>query len=424
MKNKTLQRLRDSRTFLMILSLVAAVILWLFVNSTEGVEGDKVLSGVKIEFLGADALRESSGLIITEQDRDTVNLTVKGTRRVLSKLSSTNVTAAVDLSRVTTDGWNSVSYEIIYPAGVSSEEVTVIRSSADIVNFYVDRQSRKTIPVEGDFTGNTAEGYLAEDNLIFDPLMVTLSGPKTAIEQVDHAYVAINRTDVDKTLSYSTTYQLRDADGNVIEDSRITRETDSVNVTLNVLATKSVPLDVTIINGAGATRADNTSIVIEPDSIVLSGDASAIDSTSKINLGTIDLGSFATEYSATYTIVPPNDTENITGISEASVTVKIVGLSSRIFEIIHDNISCINVPEGYEAEIITQMLPVTIRATDAILDKIQVNNIRAVADLSDINDTTASGVITPLVKIHIDGYPEAGCIGEYRIYVTLTEAED
>lgn len=424
MKNKTLQRLRDSRTFLMILSLVAAVILWLFVNSTEGVEGDKVLSGVKIEFLGADALRESSGLIITEQDRDTVNLTVKGTRRVLSKLSSTNVTAAVDLSRVTTDGWNSVSYEIIYPAGVSSEEVTVIRSSADIVNFYVDRQSRKTIPVEGDFTGNTAEGYLAEDNLIFDPLMVTLSGPKTAIEQVDHAYVAINRTDVDKTLSYSTTYQLRDADGNVIEDSRITRETDSVNVTLNVLATKSVPLDVTIINGAGATRADNTSIVIEPDSIVLSGDASAIDSTSKINLGTIDLGSFATEYSATYTIVPPNDTENITGISEASVTVKIVGLSSRIFEIIHDNISCINVPEGYKAEIITQMLPVTIRATDAILDKIQVNNIRAVADLSDINDTTASGVITPLVKIHIDGYPEAGCIGEYRIYVTLTEAED
>ena len=423
-QKKTIKSLKDNRGFLMIVSLMAAVVLWLYVNTTEGVDADKVLSGVKIEFLGADSLRESSGLIITEQDRDSVNLTVKGTRRVLSKLSNTNVTATVDLSRVTTDGWNSVYYEISYPPGVNSDDVTVIRSSADIVNFYVDRQKRITIPVEGEFTGNTAEGYLAEDDPVIDPMMVTISGPKAAVSLVDHAYVAINRTDVDKTLSYSTTYQLMDADGAVIDDRRITLETSAVNVTLNVLATKSVPLDVTIINGAGATRADNTSIVIEPDSVVLSGDASAIDSTTKINLGTIDLSSFASEFTATYMIVPPNDTENITGVNEATVTVKIVGLSSRNFNIIHDNISCINVPEGYDAEIITQMLPVTIRAKETVLDQIQVNNIRAVADLSGINDTTASGVITPVVKIHIDGFPEAGYIGEYRIYVTLKETEE
>ena len=70
------------------------------------------------------------------------------------------------------------------------------------------------------------------------------------------------------------------------------------------------------------------------------------------------------------------------------------------------------------------MLPVTIRAKETVLDQIQVNNIRAVADLSGINDTTASGVITPVVKIHIDGFPEAGYIGEYRIYVTLKETEE
>ena len=255
-------------------------------------------------------------------------------------------------------------------------------------------------------------------------MVVTVSGPNTAVSAVDHAYISITRTDVDKTLSYSTTYQLMDSEGNLIDDPRITKETDSVNVTLNVLATKTVPLDVTVINGAGATRADNTSIVIEPDSIVLTGDAAAIDSTSKINLGTIDLASFATEYTATYTIVPPNDTDNITGVNEATVTVKIVGLSSRSFNVLHDNISCSNVPEGYSAEIITQMLPVTIRARDEILDQIQVNNIRAVADLSGISDTTVSGVITPSVKIHIDGFPEAGYIGENRIYVTLTEIKE
>ena len=407
----------------MVISVVVALILWAYVNATEGVVGDKTLSGVNIEFLGADALRESTGLIVTEKDRTSVNLTLRAARRVLGKLSSSNVSAVVDLSRVTTDGWNSVSYEIVYPTGVSSDDVTVVRSSSDIVNFYVDRQVRKTIPVIGEFTGNTAEGYLAEEKLEFDPLMVIISGPKTAVDPVDHAYIAISRTGVDKTLQYNSTYALRDAEGHEIEDTRILLETEEVTVTLNVLSIKSVPLDVTIIDGAGAVRGENTKIVINPSSIVLSGDASVIDGTTKINLGTIDLSDFASEYTAVYTIIPPNDTENLTGVTEATVTVTIIGLSSRSFDILHDNISCINVPEGYNAEIITQALPVTIRATEEALNQIQLNNVHAVADLSGISEANASGVITPVVRVNVYGFPDAGIIGEYRIYVTLTEAE-
>ena len=212
-KREKNRKITESRGFWLVVSFIVAVNLWVYVSTTEGVEGEKTLSGVKVEFLGADALRESSGLIVTEQDRTSVNLTVKAARRVLGKLSSSNVTATVDLSRVTTDGWNSVSYKITYPTGVRSDDVTVLRSSSDIVNFYVDRQSRKTIPVQGDFIGSTAEGYMAAEVPVFDPVMVIITGPKTALDQVDHAYVAISRTDLDKTLQYTTTYALQDADG-------------------------------------------------------------------------------------------------------------------------------------------------------------------------------------------------------------------
>ena len=265
---------------------------------------------------------------------------------------------------------------------------------------------------------------MAEEEPIFDPLMVIISGPKTAIEPVDHAYVAITRTDVDKTLQFNTTYALRDADGQEIDDSRIILETAEVAVTLNVLFTKSVPLDVTIVDGGGATRTENTKITINPASVVLSGDAEVIESIAKINLGTIDLKDFATTYTNTYTIVPPNDTENLTGIHEATVTVSIVGLSTRIFEITKDNIFCNNVPEGYQAVIINQVLPVTVRAAEADLDAIQVNNIRAVADLSGISEANASGVFQPEVKISIDGFPDAGIVESYRIYVTLIKEEE
>lgn len=419
-KTLNLKRLTDSRIFWMILSLFAASLLWMYVTTTEGVEVQKTLTGVKIEFLGADAMRASSDLIVTEQDRTTVNLTLSGTRRVLSKLTNSNVAATVNLNNVSADGRYSVSYDIAFPAGVNANEVTVVHTSSDVVNFYVDKLARKTIEVKGAFTGNTAEGYLADESMVFDPLVVAISGPKTVISKVDHAFVAITREEVDRTLSYSTTYSLVDADNNPVEDSSIQRETEEVTVTLNVLSTKEVPLDVTIIDGGGATRDANTRIEITPSSIMLAGDAAAIDSTTKLILGTINLATFATDFSATYTIIPPNGTENMTGVTEATVTVSITGVATKSFSVNPDNIICINVPDGYDAENITQALNVTVRAPQEILDRISEVNLRAVADLSNLG-TNASGVFTPTVEIKIDGFPEAGCVGEYKIYITLKE---
>ena len=413
----------DSRGFWIAVSLLSAIMLWLYVTTTESVETEMTLSGVRIEFTGVESLRESNGLIVTEQDRNTVNLTVKGSRRVLSKLSASNVTAVIDLSRVTSDGRYSVSYSLVYPSGVNPDEVTVVRSSSDVVNFYVDRQMRKTVPVEGKFLGSTADGYLAEENLEFDPVVVTVSGPKTAVNEVDHAYIAINRTDVDKTLSYSTTYELIDAEGNVIDDSSITRETEEIFVTLNVLSVKQVPLDVNIVNGGGATREENTVVIVEPSNVVLGGDAAAIDSVSKIVLGTIDLSTVNGEFTTVYTVVPPDSTSNLSGITEAEVTVTIIGLATRNYNIDHENITCINVPDGYSAEIINQALSVTVRAPEEDLDMLSASNLRAVADLAGISETNASGYISPSVRIYIDGFPTAGIVGRYSIIVTLTQTE-
>lgn len=413
----------DSRGFWIAVSLLSAIMLWLYVTTTESVEREMTLSGVRIEFTGVESLRESSGLIVTEQDRNTVNLTVKGSRRVLSKLSASNVTAAIDLSRVTSDGRYSVSYSLVYPSGVNPDEVTVVRSSSDVVNFYVDRQMRKTVPVEGRFLGSTADGYLADENLEFDPVVVTVSGPKTAVNDVDHAYIVINRTDVDKTLSYSTTYELIDAEGNVIDDRSITRETEEIFVTLNVLSVKQVPLDVNIVNGGGATREENTVVVVDPSNVVLGGDAAAIDSVSKIVLGTIDLSAVNGEYTTVYTVVPPDSTSNLSGVTEAEVTVTIIGLATRNYNIDHENITCINVPDGYTAEIINQALSVTVRAPEEDLDRLNASNLRAVADLAGISETNASGYISPSVRIYIDGFPTAGIVGRYSIIVTLTQTE-
>ena len=127
---KTGNAILNSKIFWIVVSVLIAFFLWLYVTSTDGVETEKTFNGVKVEFIGADTLRESSGLIVTEQDCTTVNLVLSGTRRVLSKLTSSNITAAVDLSNVFADARYSVSYSLRYPSSVSESEVTVVRSLA------------------------------------------------------------------------------------------------------------------------------------------------------------------------------------------------------------------------------------------------------------------------------------------------------
>ena len=418
-KNSKLRRITDHKAFWVAMSILFSFVLWMYVTSTEEVESEKTIRGVKVVFVGEETLRDSSGLIVTEQDSATVDVTLSGTRRVLSKLNSGNITAMVDLSNVYTDARYSVVYDLSYPNGIRNADVKLMRSSVDVINFTVDRLASKTIEVKGVFSGTTAEGYIASKTLQFDPLTVKISGAKAAIAEVYDAFVTITREEVDKTLSYNTTYDLRDVDGNIIDDDRILREIEEVNVTLSVLSTKQVPLDVTIINGGGATREQNVDIDIEPDTVMIAGDAETMDTVTKIILGTIDLSDFAENYEMTYTIVLPNDAINMTGAKEATVRVSVKGLDTKVFTIPQDNISCINIPEGYTANVITESLAITVRGPEEILEQIQVNNLWAVADLSTLG--TASGVVNPEVKIRIDGYPDAGAIGEYAIHVTVSK---
>ena len=417
--SSSLKKITSSSIFWMAFSLLAAIILWTYVTTTEGVDTTKTIRNIKIEFLGADALRESTDLVVTEQDCTTVDAQFTGKRRYINKLTNSNVTATVDLARVSTDGRYTIALDYSFPSGVVADDISIVSLSTENINFYVDKITSKTVEVKGDFTGSTAEGYLSDETLSFDPMVVKISGPKTIINRVEHAYVSMTRENVDKSVSYSTTYILRDADGNEVDDNSIIRDVEEVNVSMNVMATKEVPLEVNTIDGAGALRDVNTTVTIEPASIMLAGEASAIDGTTKIIIGSVNLSSFATDYTTTFTIVPPDDTDNMTGITEATVTISVRDLSTKTVSIPADNFSCINVPEGFNAEIITNTLSVVIRGDEDVIAGIKDKDVRAVADLAEL-ENPSDGVFTPAVKVYINGNPEAGIIGEYKIYIMLS----
>ena len=403
----TFNKIWSSRVFWIVVSIVLSFLIWVFVTMNETEPYVETFNGVQVVFTGEDALREAQGLIVTEVENTTVSVTLSGPRRVIGTLKAADIQAVIDLSTITRPGTNSnYYYSIQFLKDVDVSSITVDSQSPRTISFTVDRLSYKNIPVEGQFNGSVAEGYVANvSDMTFDPETIRISGPEEEIANVEKAIITIDRQDVDSTIQVDMGYTLVDGEGNPVNIGSMTVDTETVNVTFPVNAVKTVPLTLDILHGAGTTDA-NVRMDCDPSEIQISGDAETLKGINRIVLGNLDLTEFESTYENTYTITLPNDVVNESGITEAKVTIRLVGLATKRLSV--TNIVPTNVPEGYTVDVTTQSIDVTIRAPEDIIDEISSSNLRAVLDLSDY--TGNEGQYTVPADIKVDGFADAGAV--------------
>ena len=411
-----MKKLYNSRAFWMIVSLLASLTIWVYVTSMQSDQYKLEFHDVPVELVGEDTLRDTKNMVITDLDTSTVSVTVVGPRRIVAELSGTDLKACVDVSRLSRSAYTTQQYYISYPEGMDTTNIDDSGRSPSTVSFMVSPLNSKTIQVRGSFDGSLAEGYTAEAP-VFEPATITVSGADVNLKDISYAWVSFGKENVDSTYKVETGFTLMNDNGEECSTVGLTCSDDVVTATLPLLLVKEIPLSVDLIEGAGATKA-NTKIKIEPESITLAGDSAILTGMNKIVLDTIDLTDFASTTSETYTIPIDNNMKNLTGATEAKVTVEIVGLETRTYKV--KNISCTNVTEGYAADIISESIDVVLRGTPQQLDQLKAESIRAVADLTDYKEST--GQFMPNVKIIVDGFTDVGAIGQNTISIEIRKA--
>ncbi len=404
-----------SKPLIMLISLIVSICLWAYVASTVNTLSESELRNIPITFVGQEEMLDDYDLFISEGADSTVSLTLYGKRSVLAKINKNNITAQVDLSTVKRSGDNiALSYEIIFPEGIDENEVTITYRDSYYVYLNVSQLETKNIEVRGvlDVDCEVAEGYVARA-FSFQPATIDITGTSEKLALVSHALVTVNRTNIDKTITDDFQVQLVSYEGEIINDDGITLMTDTVTATLPIAKTKDVPLVIEVIEGGGATGA-NLIRNIDPSSITISGDAEIVDGVSQIILGTIDLEEITTTETFEFPITIPNEAENLSGIDTALVTVRLSGLETKT--VTATQIEFINAPTNLKPTALTQSVNVTIRASESSIDSITYHNIRLVANLQDYSGI---GRYEVPVKVYIDGYEDAGALGEYSIIVNL-----
>ena len=410
-----------NKLYSMMLSLVIAFGLWLYVVNNVSQETDATFYNIPVAF-EREATLEERNLLITGQSTQTVSLKLSGARSDLNKVSSANITVTADLSGIDSPGDRiPLSYTVSFPGDVASNAFVVESRSPSYIYLDVDTRRTKEVPVVVQWTGTRSGDHVYDtENAVLDYPTVTVTGPASVADQIDHAEIQVDLTDHVESLSESYRYTLCNADGEPVDAAQITTNVEAVRVDMQIRRIKEVKLVAEVIYGGG-TSEESTTVTVEPSVIRLSGsDARLADIGDTYTVCTINLAEIEKSQELEYAISITEGVTNITGVTEAVVNVKFSGLSTREFTLDQDNFQLINVPENLEAEVVESSLTVKVRGLASEIALLTAEDITAVVDLS----AAEAGMATyKVVFTFREDYPHVGALKTSSVTVSLKEPE-
>lgn len=408
--------MKNNKLISFLISLAIAFGLWLYVVSFVSTESTQTIYNIPVVFEGETVMTTDRNLMITSGDTQTVNLKLTGSRSDLKKVDKDNIVIKIDLTKVYDPGKHELTYTIGYPAGVANDAFSVEKYPA-AVTIVVEQKLTREVPVEIVYSGSAPEGFLVDqENAVLDYSFVSVVGPSSVVEQIDHARIEVDLENQTESISQNYRYTLCDEADNPVDVAMVTTNVAEVHLDLRIQRFEEIPLVLTINYGGGA-ESHTTNISVEPKTIKVSGSEVLLANLTELNLGTIDLAAITEDTEQMFPINLPEGVTNLSGIDEALVKISFIGLSMEEFTI--SQIRVINVPEGLEYELINQAIKVTLRGETPLIMALTPEDIEIVVDLTGKEIGTATVKATVVLKD--SAYKEVGAVGTYSVNVTLKQ---
>lgn len=401
-----------------LLSAAIAFGLWVYVITVDQPESEKTYYNIPVVLQNESILAERGLMIVSE--RPTVTLDLSGTRTNLNQLNESNINVICNVASIVTPGTHDLTYTVSFPGNIPSGSIVRKKSDPDMITLKVENKITKQIPVTPNYMGTTVpEGLVADkENMVLDHAFIEVSGPESVMDRITQAVILVDLQDQTQTIVGEYTYTLCDDAGEPVDSQLVTTNVELVNLTLPIKQVKEITLEVNVIEGGGATVL-TSAIDIQPKTIRGSGSEALLDDLDTLEIGTIDLSTLEGDTTLSFSIVLPEGVVNETGISEATVEVKFPNLKVQSFSV--SNIILQNVPEGMQAELITQILEVKLRGPVALMESVTEADITAIVDLSEAGAVTDKFAVQIVLDSEFAG---VGALNSYTVMVSLTENAD
>lgn len=397
---------------LKLASLLFAFIVWLIVINIGDPVDDKTFTNVRVNLLNTNVITDKNMVYEVLDGTDVVRtVRVSAVKSVIDKLTEGDIVAEADCANLTLNK----TIEIKFYSNRDNSSIQDISGSIEMVKLNIEEKMTKGLTLLAETVGETADGYIV-NTLQTDQNRIEVSGPKSVISRISTAKVTVDISEASSDIFTNADVILYDSEGNEVTSSLLTMNTESVKVTVRILATKEVPLIFDVMGTpapgymyTGEIESNPQTVMIAGSSTVLAGINSITIPEEALNITGQDTNMMTIvnvkEYLPDYVIL----TGSFNG--KAKVTVYIEQVATRELKIAADHIRILGLKEGFIAELDNTVTEYTVTVKGLA------------ADLTALNAETVYGHIMIEDMLEERNMEELQA-GTYTVPVEFTLGED
>lgn len=338
-------------TKIKIISLLSAIVLWMYVMAVVDPEDTKLYENIPITITNLNEIKDL-GLVVDPDDNLVTSVYIKGKLSDLQKISANNIDVYGTVSNPI-EGQN----QLYLRASVNDKVTTEFKSDTIVINLEksIEEEKNITVNITGVYKDNV-------DKVDLDKTKVVVSGPRSSVDSVKYVQATFdaNKESVD---TKSTELELKALDSEMNEVDHVTLEFNKVTAKVSYFQQKQVKINP-IFSSNESNLVQDQDFTIIPSEINIKGKSDVINNIDSINTKIINVDELGTNNKIVDLDIPDG-----INADKDSVTIKLINKNktkNSTFIYSGDDISLLNNEEDVSIN--------DFEIPDDIIVKIQYDN--------------------------------------------------
>ena len=356
-------------TKIKIISLLSAIVLWMYVMAVVDPEDTKLYEYIPITITNLNEIKDL-GLVVDPDDNLVTSVYIKGKLSDLQKISANNIDVYGTVSNPI-EGQN----QLYLRASVNDKVTTEFKSDTIVINLEksIEEEKNITVNITGVYKDNV-------DKVDLDKTKVVVSGPRSSVDSVKYVQATFdaNKESVD---TKSTELELKALDSEMNEVDHVTLEFNKVTAKVSYFQQKQVKINPRFSSNESNLVQDQDFTII-PSEINIKGKSDVINNIDSINTKIINVDELGTNNKIVDLDIPDG-----INADKDSVTIKLINKNktkNSTFIYSGDDISLLNNEEDVSINDFEIPDDIIVKIQyDNNSDRISKNDLKLYLDLSE-----------------------------------------
>lgn len=394
-----------------VLALCLASLLWIVIINIDDPVDTKTFNSLEVSVYNEDAIK-SLDQVYEIVSGANVNVTVKAKKSVLRRMRAEDIMVMADLSEVLPT--HAVPIKLTCPKFETTENIE-LSSNIEVLKITLEDIATEQFKVIVDTGGSTLENGYAIGEVKVKPNLIKVSGAKSQIKRISEVRAEVDASGNTESFRKVVEPKIYDANGKLMDSTKMDFSTNELKVYVEVLETKTVPITIkTEGNPAAGYQFEQADY--EPRQIMIAGKSNDLIGVSEIIIP-IDITNKSADVEVEINLEKwlPKGTVLVEGTETVTLRLTIAKQKEKQIIFATSDIGIKNLDEKLSVEFLEPGYPLTVKLMGDVelIGNMTIASIGPFLDLKDkkegnytleiqfIDSETLTFIHVPKVKISL-----------------------